>query len=252
MIIIKKKIFGLTATQKWFPKFINVLDFITITMYKQVDLQIKSSCFYFKEKAYTLHSNLDLPEEEILKKFNSTIRNEVRRADKEGNSYKYAECKDIFLNIFNDFASKKGISCQSTNSLDAYGDNLILTSTCINNITTVVHSYLIDSDLNKVRLLHSATKRFSDDLNRNLIARSNKYLHFMDMMIFKKKGFVIYDWGGIAFGTENKSLLGINKFKESFGGQLIEQKNLYSPLYKLTLEIRSIYEKIIIFFNTFG
>ena len=59
----------------------------------------------------------------------------------------------------------------------------------------------------------------------------------MDMKKFKNIGFEVYDWGGIAYGTENKSLQGINKFKESFGGQIIEQFNFYSPLYYIILKI---------------
>lgn len=237
MIIIKKNKFCLISTQKWFPNVIKAIDCLTITMYKQVDSHIKYSPFFKKENSYTLHSDLTLSEEEIFKKFSSTIRNEIRRAEKEGSIFIYSERKDVFLMIFNDLASQKGLACQSIDSLNAYGSNLILTSTSMNNVITAVHSYLIDFDLKKVRLLHSATLRFSKSLDSNMVARSNKYLHYMDMKIFKNEGFEIYDWGGIAFGSENISLRGINKFKESFGGQLIVQKNLYSPLYYLILKL---------------
>jgi len=237
MIIVKKNKLGLVAVQKWYPTNVKGIDCIHITMYKQVDLQTKFPLCFFKEKSYTLHSNIVVPEEEMLKKFSSTIRNEIRRAEKDGSEYTENESLENFLNVFNDFAFHKGLASQTLDNLNSFGSNLVLTSTSINKKITAVHSYLIDFETKKVRLLHSATPRFSETLDRNMIARSNKYLHYMDMKKFKDEGFEVYDWGGIAYGSDDKSLQGINKFKESFGGQLIEQLNLYSILYYLILKL---------------
>lgn len=206
-------------------------------MYKQVNLTVKIHGFFFQEKSYTLHTDLTLSEEEILSKCNSTTRNEIRRTEREGCEFSYEEKKDVFLKVFNDFAKKKGIAGQSFKSLNTYGSNLVLTSIRENGVISAVHSYLCDFDLKKVRLLHSATRRFIENLDGQKAARLNKFLHFMDIKIFKKYGFEIYDWGGVAYGTDNKILQGINKFKESFGGQLIEQKDLYSPIYFLILKL---------------
>lgn len=236
MITIIKKKFLLPVKQKWFANKITTLDCLTITMFKQVDKKFKS-LFFIKEKSYTLHSELTLPEEEIIRKYNSTIQNEIKRADKDGCSFMYNNTKEIFLKEYNDFAIKKGLFRQSLDSLNEYRDNLVITSTSINKSITAIHSYLLDYDLKKVRLLHSASLRFSDGIDKKMIGRSNKYLHYMDMKEFKKHGFEIYDWGGIAYQSENENLKGINKFKESFGGILIEQQNLYSPLYYLLLKL---------------
>ena len=238
MIIVKKNKFGFVAVQKWFPTNIKGIDSILITMYKQVELQIKVSPFFFKEKTYTLHSNINNCDiEEIFSKFSSTIKNEIRRSEKEGNLFTENESAENFLSIFNDFAFHKGLSGQTIDNLNSYGSNLVFTSSSVNEVITSVHSYLIDYETKKVRLLHSATQRFSDTLDKNLIARSNKYLHYMDMKKFKNEGFEVYDWGGIAYGSDDKSLQGINKFKESFGGQLTEQMNLYSIFYYLILKL---------------
>lgn len=234
--IIKKKFF-LPVKQKWFADRITTIDCLTFTMYKQVDLKFKSF-FFIKEKSYTLHSELTFPEEEIIRKYNSTIRNEIKRAEKDGCSFMYNDTKEIFLKEYNNFAAKKNLFRQSLDSLNAYGDNLVITSSSINKSITAIHSYLLDNDLKKVRLLHSASLRFSDGIDKNMIARSNKYLHYMDMKEFKKNGFEIYDWGGIAYQSEDENLKGINKFKESFGGNLVEQQNLYSPLYYLVLKLK--------------
>lgn len=237
MIVVKKRKFGLVAIQKWFPTEVKFLDSILISMYKQVDLNTPYSFLFKKESSYTLHSDLLLSDEEIMKRFSSTIRNEIRRAEREGSIYNNSTSVDCFLTIFNDFAIQKGLAIQSIESLKSFNSSLVLTSTSINNEITATHSYLIDLDNRKVRLLHSATQRFSENIDTNMIARSNKYLHYMDMKMFKSQGYETYDWGGIAFGSENKSLLGINKFKESFGGQLIEQYNLYSPIYLLIMKL---------------
>lgn len=236
MIVVEKCKFGLSAIQKWFPLKVKSIDSLLILMYKQVDLDVKTSNYFIKEKSYTLHSDLRLSEDEIMKNYSSTIRNEIRRAERDGSVFNENESLDAFLSVFNDFAFQKGIACQTKNKMNAFGSNLVLTSTSFNNVITAVHSYLIDLESKKIRLLHSATRRFSEDLDSNMIARSNKYLHYMDMKMFKNSGFEIYDWGGIAFGSENESLQGINKFKESFGGHLIEQRNLYSLSYYLILK----------------
>jgi hypothetical protein len=212
MIVIQKRKFGFVAYQKWFPKKIEIKDCLLIVNYKQVVAHVKSFPFFFAEKSYTLHSNLTLVETEIFRKFGATIKNEVRRAEKEKNCYNANETIDNFLMVYNDLALHKGLTSQSNRSLSEYGSNLLLTSTSIDNVITAVHSYLMDYELKTVRLLHSATLRFSEQLDKRMVARSNKYLHFKDMIEFKNKGFEIYDWGGIAFGTDDESLQGINKF----------------------------------------
>jgi hypothetical protein len=237
MIILKKKIFGLEASQKWFFSKVNTLDSLKIVNYKQLDLKIKSSCLFFKEIYFTLESDLMLSEEEIIKNFNSTIRNEIKRSEREGCVFNFSESKDNFISLYNDFATQRKIAVITLKKLKEFKNNLILTSSSMNGVIVSVHSYLVDYDLKKVRLLHSGTKRFSEVFDRNMIARSNKYLHYRDMLEFKKNGFQVYDWGGLAFNTHDKGVQGINKFKESFGGELIKQKELYSPIYYLILKL---------------
>lgn len=237
MILIRKKKNGLIATQKWFSNEVKSFDFLTITVYKQVDLKVKSSFFYYKKWFYTLHSNLNIPKEDIVKKFSSTIRNEINRSDKEGCVFNSSESKANFIAIFNDFAEQRGIASLSIEKLNELNDNLRLTSSSVSGVITAVHSYLVDYDSKKVRLLHSGTQRFSEGLDRNMIARSNKFLHYMDLIQFKQEGFLLYDWGGIAIGTQDVGMQGINKFKESFGGELIMQKDLYSPIYFFILKL---------------
>jgi hypothetical protein len=237
MIIIKKRKAGLKATQKWFSNEINGFDSLSITIYKQVDFEIQTSGFFHTELFYTLHSDLTLTEEDIIKKYSSRFRTDIRRSEREGCVFNPSESKENFISIYNDFAKQRGINGLSIDKLTELNGNLILTSTSINGVIIAVHSYLVDNNLKKVRLLHTGNQRFCKELDQNMIARCNKFLHYMDMIKFKQDGFQVYDWGGITLHTQDIGLQGINRFKESFGGELIKQKELYSPLYYLILKL---------------
>jgi hypothetical protein len=107
----------------------------------------------------------------------------------------------------------------------------VITTAYFEDKPVVCHSYLIDSELKIVRLLHSASMihDLEDKSFKGFVGRANRYLHYQDMVNFKEKGFLKYDFGGYALGTENVALQGINKFKDGFGGYLVEQSN-YTPM----------------------
>ena len=95
----------------------------------------------------------------------------------------------------------------------------------------VYHTYLVDRSIGKVRILTSVSIRRDENLSqqdKNLIANANRLLHYEDMVCFRDLGFTKYDFGGYAYGTKDKSLAGINFFKDSFGGELVEESN-YEP-----------------------
>ncbi len=45
------------------------------------------------------------------------------------------------------------------------------------------------------------------------------------MLLFKRQGLACYDFGGWYAGTDDPIKLGINKFKEEFGGEKVHQYN---------------------------
>lgn len=64
----------------------------------------------------------------------------------------------------------------------------------------------------------------------------NKGLHWHDILLFKDMGITSYDWGGVTWNEEDAGVLkGINKFKESFGGQPV---SYYSETVVLTLKAK--------------
>jgi hypothetical protein len=80
------------------------------------------------------------------------------------------------------------------------------------------HAYYRDSQ--RVRLLHSASllAGTEDHDLRSVLGRANRYHHWQDVLYFQSQGLSIYDFGGWYHGSEDREKLGINAFKEGFGG----------------------------------
>ena len=66
------------------------------------------------------------------------------------------------------------------------------------------------------------------------MGRANRFLHLEAIKLFKKDGYSLYDLGGYAKNTTDPVMIGINKFKDSFGGRLLEESHYLSlPLVAL-------------------
>ena len=52
----------------------------------------------------------------------------------------------------------------------------------------------------------------------------NKLLHIKDMEWFRERGYLLYDWGNI-HSSQNPN--GIDKFKMSFGGEIVTVYNSF-------------------------
>lgn len=231
MIVVKNLYFGIPVYQKWFVETIKFLDCFKILVYKQT--KIDSSIGFIKKRMYTLISDLTISDAEIFVKFNATVKNEINRSIRENVMFNSNENIETFLFMYNEFAVYRGLNQISKKKLiNLLGNKqLAITSCSIDGVVVAVHSYLLDLQLRKVRLLHSGTIRLNEGVNRAQVARANKYLHYKDMMKFKNDQFILYDWGGVTVNSELESLKGINKFKESFGGLLIQENEYQSFLY---------------------
>lgn len=235
--IVKYRI--LTNTEYWFSENKDLKNNLGIVSFRQAknDIIMKG---YKKETFHTLISDLTASKEDILKNFSSTVRNEINRSIKEDVITVFNDSKSNFIPFYNNFASLKGLRILKKRSLSSYKRNLIITSAFSQNTQLCSHSYLIDYEIKRVRLLQSATMRFSEDIDHNLIGRANKYLHFQDMIYFKNQGYKIYDWGGIAANPTDSSLIGINRFKKSFGGEELIEYDYTSMLYEILLKVKKL------------
>jgi len=74
----------------------------------------------------------------------------------------------------------------------------------------------------------SFSQKIEISMKREDLTEMSRLLHFEDMIYFREMGFIMYDFGGYAFNTSDKSLKGINNFKDSFGGELVLESNYES------------------------
>ena len=86
----------------------------------------------------------------------------------------------------------------------------------------VWHAHLVVKE--RVRLLESASLfRASDDPEyKKLVGRANRYLHWLDMLHFQAEGVLVYDFGGWTPAATHAENIGINRFKEGFGGHIVQ------------------------------
>jgi lipid II:glycine glycyltransferase (peptidoglycan interpeptide bridge formation enzyme) len=185
---------------------------------------------------FTKVINLTLSNDEIFNGLNKTTKNEVQRSERDDIKIDFMLSYDNFKNWYDQFAELKKLAPLHDN--DYFKNNIFVSTAYFEGKPVVCHAYLLDEESKIARLLYSVSHLpyIDDKTSRGLVGRVNKYLHYKDMLYFKKKNYLGYDFGGYAFGTSNSKLQGINKFKDSFGGELVEQSNYIPFLIKLLLK----------------
>ena len=236
MLSFNKKVGLLTIGHKYYSHKIEARDAFRLSVYYQANVYKKPLGFIAKP-FYTILNKLDVTEDDILKGFTSTVRNEVRRSERENVQFGFIDNLDDFRQFHNNFANAKGTYLADMGLIEGYKDNLLITCAKLGRKILAAHAYLCDSQTNMVRLLFSSNIRLTEDIDLNFIGRANKFLHFKDMLYFKEIGYLIYDFGGFAFNTDDKQRQGINTFKQSFGGELVENTDYQSYLYWLSSKL---------------
>ena len=189
---------------------------------------------YFKEslkhyRKYIRVTNvIDLrkTDKEIFDGFSSTCRNEIHKAEKLENininfNASIQEISDLTAKMF----LEKGITHTPEIDYKVENANKRVCITLIWNEITIAHSYFIDEKHNLVLLRTSGSEFRGKELEyKKHVSNLNRYLHWQEILYFKKKGFDYYDFGGLGFLEEYESgtsyVQGIIKFKKSFGGEI--------------------------------
>lgn len=174
----------------------------------------------FKNSTIEYSCKLDLTknETEIFSNISKTFKYHIAKAIKQG-----VECKidftpskknvKNFISEFKLFASEKKIAFNAKRLLALKGTgNLCISDSYIGHSKISSHVYLFDKSV--AVLLHSINYNTFSRPKRTL-GYANKYLHWMDILSFKKKGVSIYDFGGI----DKIKHPGITNFKLSFGAE---------------------------------
>lgn len=243
MLYLINKISFLNINEYWFvleeQKLTNCLFSLKIFRGARVN---KNSFFCQKEVKYTLITNLMESKEKIFKKFTSNLRNEIRKVEKMENlAIEYNKIKkNDFINFYNEFAEHKNLPYLNNRRLEKYQDNLFFVSAKLDDKLTNIQVYLVDKDSKITRLLYSVSSihGLDDKTKRNQIGWINKALHWKSICYFIDLEFEVFDWGGYGNDDGNKELVGIDKFKKSFGGELLEVYDYYSFLIYILLKIK--------------
>ena len=199
-------------------------------------LQSMHGRFVHCVSAETVFSDLTKSSEEILANSTKTIKYEVNKCSKEGINISYYTAADLRNNIslvdefetaYIDFAKELGLkeveNAYQRSKINNYIEcDCILLSKAEKEGVSVYHVYSCGGQ--ECVLNYSVSNFRIDPSKRNLAGRMNKFLHIKDMDWFREHGYVLYDWGNISSSTNPN---GIDKFKMSFGGEVVTVYNSF-------------------------
>lgn len=230
MLEIQKSRSIVTYTQKWFSAVPMIGDSIRLVMYTQSRF-VGIRPGFARKPFFTKLVNLGIGRGELLDHCEKKTRYEINRADRDGTEFTVEGDLEKFVEFYNLFADSKGLRrLRRREFIQQYGPHVIVTKAVHGNVDLVMHCYLIDRDVSRVRLLRSASlhRLQSSSADKSLIGRANRFLHYRDMLYFKGNGFRVYDLGGYAHRTDDPVLRRINDFKDGFGGELVEESHFIS------------------------
>lgn len=173
---------------------------------------------YSYQDFHTLAIHLVNSVEDILSKINRTFKYHIRKAEKFNLAFRVWDVSnkshlDQYWTSYNQFVKQKKIGHLPRWRIDSFIKSGCLIITCIDTPGGVVtmHAYVHDNI--RTRLLTSHTVKQGDP--DAVTGYTNKYHHWQDILYFKERGFVWYDFGGVSGDPDD----GRNYFKQSFGGE---------------------------------
>ena len=191
---------------------------------------VKIPFYYTVERGNTAVTDLKKPLEALLNEMKSNVRNEIRRAEREGIQCEFGNWYDEFVPYYNAFCKGRGFNDSITKErLVKYEETLISRAVLYGSILAM-HATVIDRNSGIAMLLFSCSRRFDDNADRQKIGWANRFLHYKDFEYLQSLGISIYDWAGIALSSSNPQHT-IGQFKLSFGGKLTHTLVLTTPLF---------------------
>lgn len=178
---------------------------------------------------YTILIDLSRDEHALFRAMSKSCRYKVRRAAAR-DSLTY-ECTNAaarpdllasFRSLYDEFARRKRVPVLNPAwlSLMAATGNLHLSRVSdASGQDLVWHTHYLSGG--RATLLHSAPTPDAAAAGRSLTGRANRFQHWQDILSFKRVGANLYDLGGWYSGKTDSQRLGINRFKEEFGGRVV-------------------------------
>lgn len=194
------------------------------------------------KKVKTLCIDLQKSEEQLRREMNKTTRYQINKAGKDNLEIRYLDAPskaDIleFAAFFNPFAKEKGIElCREDKVRALQNSNRLVIGYVLHPSGRKLASHLYITDGDRATMLYSCSGRFTEtDIPAIEIGRANRYLHWQDILFFKKQQYRVYDFLGLSINEKDKDQQNINKFKKGFGGAEVYNYQSFVPQTKLGL-----------------
>lgn len=234
MIGYKSKIAVFPVLEIFFSIRFDLSNLYTFRRYRHLSEIHKRPSFVIKESEFTLLVHLsEYNEDELWSNLQSNARNHINRGLRYGIECIYNDDLDTFYPIYHRFIQLKGMSVLPKSVFIELKMHLKFSFAVKDENILAVHCYLLNIKNKSARLFCSASPRLENTEDVQLISIANKLLTYQDMIYFKKSGFLHFDFGGFAPQTNDQQLLGINRFKKLFGGQLHQYYSYYTIPYYL-------------------
>ena len=223
MIPFLRHKYGLPYHQLWFARQWTWCAGWGFTVYRQYLGEKKPSFPFFREPFYTVLIDLVQDDEVLLSGMNRSTKAQIRKAETDGFQLTEMTDREQFRLFYNDFADEKGLSRLTASKWSQIQHDLRIFKVDLREQILVAHAYLLDQKEGRVRFLYGASARLAQDVDTNLVGRANRWAHFHEMQKFRADGFRVFDFGGYAKGSLDPQKMGINQFKESFGGKIVAE-----------------------------
>lgn len=218
--------------QVWFENMRNLFSKEDILFFHGISKTGKIYKNFICTKQTTLISNLGKDEGLFFPLFKKNTRYEINRGKRENIKTEIFSSEYLLKNFdtvikmgrcYEEMFHGKGMNNHfNYETTKAYLESgaFYISRATFNDIPLVYHAYIV-YEINS-RLLYSCSDFRSIGVDKNLIGRANRLLHYNDMCELKLLNVKNYDWGGIVSSTQPN---GIDRFKMDFGGTVYEYYN---------------------------
>lgn len=206
---------------------------VDIIVYRQRAVPVPGARY---KPLLSLVIDLTVPEGELMDQFGKDCRYKIKRAEaRDGLQMEVlrdpAARLEEFCSFYDAFARQKSIATADRQWLRAACDarRLVLGVASRHGEPVVWHAHLVTADCIWLQYTGSCFRGKENDY-RAMVGRANRWLHWREMLEFRKLGIRRYDWGGLFEDESTPERAGINRFKKEFGGHSVRAYDCVVPV----------------------
>jgi lipid II:glycine glycyltransferase (peptidoglycan interpeptide bridge formation enzyme) len=211
-------------------------------------------------ESWTILVDLTKNDSYLLANMNGDTRKQVRRAEREGVHVerfdgRHACILEEFDRFFQYFSQSKSevrgvlkvsVQMHMLKILADAGMLDVSRAVSQDGETLVYQLYILAGDRARIHVSASLFREESNIGNKKFLGRANRYLNWQNMLYYRQQGYSFFDMGGWYSQNNDESLLRVNHFKESFGGERVcEYDAIYgcTPRGRLFLPVQFLYRQ---------